>query len=191
MALIPLDAASMAAVVDAVGTQLRDAEWRKRDLDETRAALERAEARNNALQTTVDALVAQIAALKLEIGSLAASATPVTALTALTADVSALRFSLSASQDKHERDVLLLTARTQGKLIPLSAEGLATASLATLRDLVANAKPGQVPMHRLTPLNVGEPLAEETNSAVHRVARACGLDPSLVAKQRLPGQPPL
>lgn len=163
-AVIPLNAESMAAVIDAVGNQLRDAEWRKRELQELQDALARETQRNATLNTALEAVTAQLASMKAEMEALRAAAAPLATLTALSAEVGGLRTqvgslaaSATAADDRHERELLLLTARTQGKLIPLSAEGLASTPLATLRDLVANAEPGQVPMGRLTPLSVLEP----------------------------------
>lgn len=152
--VVALDAASMAAVVDAVGNQLRDAEWRKRELQDLQEdALNREMQRNATLNTALEAVTAQLAALKAELESYRAGAAPMTALTALTAEFATLRTAQASSEDRHARELLMLTARTQGKLIPLSADGLASIPLANLRELVANAKPGEVPLGRLTPLS--------------------------------------
>jgi hypothetical protein len=177
----PLDAEAMAAVVDAVGSQLRDAEWRKRELADLAAALEAERTRNATLQTALDALSAQVAELKSALEAARAAAAPVEALTTLTAEVAALRTS-------GKREVLLLGARLQGKVVALSAEAVAKLSDAELADHIARL-PVTVPLGRLTALSAREPGGAPAEPPPHAaaVARMCGVDPAQAAKQPLPG----
>jgi phage I-like protein len=63
-------------------------------------------------------------------------------ITALSADVTALK----SERDELKRAELVRQATAEGKVIPLSAETLKVTPLNVLADIIAQAKPGQVPM---------------------------------------------
>jgi hypothetical protein len=63
------------------------------------------------------------------------------------------RSSRIAAAEKAERDALVSMASTDGKVIPLSADEIATLPVATLKSMVSNLKKAEVPTSKMVPLS--------------------------------------
>lgn len=145
-----------------------------------------------AFQTKIGALCAEavapvataLDALKVKVEAFAAPTDPTPVITALSADVTALKGQVavySAEILKRDRADVLAQAAREGKVVALSAEAVAALSIEQLKDHVKGL-PVTVPLERRTPEHVEAFSAEAiaAQSAVETVARACGIDPAKV-----------
>jgi hypothetical protein len=72
---------------------------------------------------------------------------------AMSADIKGFRAEIAQGKKELEqgrKDLLITKATQEGKVIPLSAEGIAATPLSALTELVGNLKPGAVPLKKKT-----------------------------------------
>ncbi len=95
--------------------------------------------------------------------------------------------SVRKELDQVRKERLLDQARVEGKVIPLSAEGIAAAPLATIEELVKNAKAGAVPLKgAANPPGVEGQKADAFSAEEREVFAKFGLTPEAVKKATEP-----
>jgi len=100
----------------------------------------------------------------------------------------------SLTADEKERAALLAEASRDGKVIPLSADGLKLVPTAALKEIVANLTKGAVPLSaRPGPNGIGSPATRsaEQQAAVSAVQKRDGLDFETAFKRAVAEKPAL
>jgi phage I-like protein len=104
-----------------------------------------------------------------------------TAIEALTAKIE----TLSADLVQVQREIVLGEARSDGKVIPLSAESIGAMDLKQLREMVSKLPAGVVPLSARTPRDLKvDGCAPVAGDAIDVIARRCGVDPAKVRAQK-------
>jgi len=131
------------------------------------------------------ALAAKAADLEGRLTTLSSELTAAKAEAAKVPDLTGKVATLMATLAGYEKDLVCYHARLEGKVIPLSADAIAKADVATLKDMVAKLEKGKVPLHPLTAEAIREPgaagatvLTEEDK----KVGKLCGLSAEAIAK---------
>jgi len=121
-----------------------------------------AEADESATGTALDSAIAAV-------GKLKAKPEPMSA--EVTAELNTLRTQIEAGK----KDLLLMKATQEGKVIPLSAEAIAATPLSAIEELVKAAKSGEVNLTKKTAEGAPEAKAEPLSAEAIEVFRSCGL----------------
>jgi phage I-like protein len=132
------------------------------------------------VQEALTALSAQVAALKPD-GHEAE-------LTALSTTVATLKDELSGFSGELlalQRQAVCDQAAREGKVLPLSAEQIAASDPRLLAEMVGKL-PVIVPLHRRTPEHIQALSAAAASTAFKRVSETCGQDPAHVAEVNKP-----
>jgi hypothetical protein len=108
----------------------------------------------------------------------------ITELNAATAQVAAMSSDLATlktrldgmieADQKRDRDLIVMSAMLEGKVIPMTAEQISRTSAADLRGVVEKLPKGVVPMSAVTPSNVAEDNIGQNNQYSDHVKRVCG-----------------
>ena len=104
----------------------------------------------------------------------------IVALTAKVEDASTKITTFQAEIEKRDRSDLVAQACREGKVVPLSAEQVATTPVTTLRDMVKNLAV-TVPLEKRTPVHVQEFSVSgdaELTAMQKEIAKNCGIDPA-------------
>jgi regulator of replication initiation timing len=128
-----------------------------------------------ALNDAMKALAAEVKALKDENAMLRqANDDLAKKLDSSVATFSAEAQKAAAAAEAMERRTLIAEATREGKVLPMSADGLAGITLEALREMVAVAKPGTVPLGARTPAKVIDDAGQKPDGAAE-IRRNCGL----------------
>jgi hypothetical protein len=103
------------------------------------------------------------------------------AITEMSAEIVALKArldGLSESDQKRERELIVMGAMLEGKVIPMTADQILRTSAADLRGVVDKLPKGVVPMSAVTPAKVDELPAGQANHYADHVKRVCGGSPA-------------
>ena len=119
--------------------------------------------------------MAKLAALETAVADLTAAVAEMKALMGkdvepLSASVNALAGTVEAMQ----RDALVNEATRDGKVIPLSADDIAKTPLQTLRNMVAQLKPGVVPLSAATRAPAVDAQPSALDATLLSVAKVTG-----------------
>lgn len=120
-----------------------------------------AEADESATGIALDSAIAAVGKLKKPEGLSAEAA----------GELATLRKEIEAGK----KDLLLMKATQEGKVVPLSADAIAATPLSALQELVTNAKPGEVNLQKKTTDGNPDAKPESLSAEAIEVFRSCGL----------------
>jgi len=121
----------------------------------------------NGAMKSVTEMSAQIAGINAKLNAL-------DTLNVKVADQEKLIAAFSADSAQRERDLVVMGAMVEGKVIPLSVEEIGSTPLANLKSMVAKIEKSVVPLWAKTPSMVSEPNAGGVNQYEAHVKKICG-----------------